>query len=308
MAIARNFSNSGIYRKPFLTLRQSLGMGARRLFRLILSRSLLLSSFPHAGNGRSAPFYDDLWAGATNFFEKNIQDNYLYDESDSEMAYNGAYEDEFARLQSESKAMSDEESRAFHSGERRLDEGVRSRLSGIIGRRLESGSGSRGYGDTSFVNEKTGNTLTLKTNVDAETFHDVFEIVQKYLENGDAVDVHGVADYEGNKNFLSKDGLSGFSITPDGDLISVFSMGERGFLRTVKEAISENGAKTLDCFDSPIQPLPKIYEKTLGFKTASVLDFNYELLKSEHGQAYADYFVKTYGESPVQDRPNKIRR
>lgn len=220
-------------------------------------------------------------------------------ESDSKIAYNGAYEDEFARLQSESRAMPDEESRAFHSGERAIDDGVRARLSGILERRIESGSRSGGYGDASLVNEKTGNALNLKTNVDAETFHDVFEIAQKYLPKGDAVDVHDVADYKNNRNFLSKDGLSGFSITPDGDLISVFNMGERGFLQTIKKAISENGAKTLDCFDSPIQHLPEIYEKTLGFKTASVMDFNYELLKSERGQAYADYFVKTYGESPV---------
>ena len=34
-------------------------------------------------------------------------------------------------------------------------------------------------------------------------------------------------------------------------------------------------------------------------KTASLLDFNYDILVESKGKAYADFFVKTYGEAPV---------
>lgn len=136
-------------------------------------------------------------------------------------------------------------------------------------------------------------------NVDAQTFHDIFEIVQKYLPNGDAVDVRPVADYQNTKNYLTSDGMAGFAMTEEGDLISVFNLGSPGFLKTIKPILDQYGVKTLDCFQSSRQPLASIYQKVLGFKTASILDFNYDMLASERGKDYADWFVKTYGEAPV---------
>lgn len=78
MAIAGNFSNSGIYRKPFLISRQSLGMGARRLFRLILSRSLLLSPFPRAGNGRSVSSFVMISGQARQIFLRKTSKTITY--------------------------------------------------------------------------------------------------------------------------------------------------------------------------------------------------------------------------------------
>ena len=207
-------------------------------------------------------------------------------------------QNDFRRVQEESRAMSTRDTEMFHSGERQVDEGIRNRLSNVLGGELRTKSSSSGYGNTSLVNPKTNKNVNYYTGVDADTFHDNMEIVQKYLRNGDAVDVHDAADYKDTKNYLSEDGLSGFAITKDGDLISVFNLGEKGYLDTIAPEVQKN-AKTLDCFQSDVQPLADMYEKKLGFKKAAEMDFNYDFLAEEKGKEYADYFVKTYGEAPV---------
>ena len=96
------------------------------------------------------------------------------------------------------------------------------------------------------------------------------------------VDLHDVettedgVGYNDCCNYLSEDGLSGFSITPDGDLISVFNASEKGgFLRAISDVVKTK-VKTLDCYASPNQNLMEMYQKTFGFKTASVMDYNME--------------------------------
>ena len=219
----------------------------------------------------------------------------------TEMMYNnteGEIENEFRRVQEASRNLSTQDTEMYHSGEKQLDEGVRRRLSEVLGGELRTKSSSIGYGNASFVNPNTNESRGFYTDVDADSFHDTMEIVQKFLRNGDAVDVHNVEDYKNTKNYLSEDGLSGFAITQDGDLISVFNMGAKGYLDTISEEVKKN-AKTLDCFQSEKQPLADMYEKKLGFKKASIMDFNYDFLVEEKGKEYADYFVKTYGEAPV---------
>ena len=159
---------------------------------------------------------------------------------------------------------------------------------------MEARSSGNGYGSRILNNQKTGKDVKFYSNVDADTFHDTFEIVQKYLPNGDAVDVHSADEYKNCKNYLSENGLSGFSISEDGNLISVFNLGETGFLRTVAPIIKKE-AKFLDCFQSERQPLADMYQKTLGFKPVSELEFNYDILKEDKGKEYADFFVDNRG-------------
>ena len=210
--------------------------------------------------------------------------------------------DEFRRIQEASQRLSDKDIELFHNGSRRVNEGLRRRLSGVFGRTLEAERRRLRYDTRILTNPITGNKTTILKGVEAKTFHDIFEIVQKFLKNGDAVDVHdvnGEYGYSNNVNFLSSTGLSGFSITPSGDLVSVFSLGEKGFLKTIRDYVKENGVLTLDCYQSDVQPLADMYKKALGMKTASLLDFNYDILVESKGKAYADFFVKTYGEAPV---------
>ena len=75
---------------------------------------------------------------------------------------------------------------------------------------------------------------------------------------------------QGAKSYLSFSGRSGYAITRDGDLISVFSApGAHEGKQMIPDAVA-NGAKTLDCL-GPV--LPKIYEK-FGFETYRVLQWD----------------------------------
>ena len=207
---------------------------------------------------------------------------------------------EFRELQEASRRLSNKDVEAFHNGSKTVDDGIRRQLSMVFRREISNTNGLLWNGNTSVVNAKTNKKFDIIKNVDAKLFYDIFEIVQKHLRSGDAVDLHSVQDYKNTKNYLSEDGLSGFSITKEGDLISVFSLSKGGgFLQAIREFVKQEGAKTLDCFNSDLQNLPLIYSKTLGFKTASVLDFNYDMLVEDKGQEYADYFVETYGKAPV---------
>ena len=141
--------------------------------------------------------------------------------------------------------------------------------------------------------------FTMIENVNAKTFYNNFVKSSKTLNNKELVDIHSVNEYKTTKNYISKDGKSGFSITKSGDLISVFnSSNKRGFLKSIADIVKQN-VKTLDCYKSKVQDLPTMYNKIFGFKIASVLDFNYDLLVELHGKEYTDNFVKLHGKAPV---------
>lgn len=210
--------------------------------------------------------------------------------------------DEFRRLQEESRRMSEEEIQQYHAGKELSDE-IRRRLSGTFKLELESSNSERFYSVRSLLNPKTNNKISLYEGVDSSLFHDVFEIARCYLENGELVDLHEVnttedgIGYKDCLNFLSKDGLSGFSITPDGDLISVFNLNsEKGFLKTIAPIVKEK-TKTLDCYNSPNQPLREMYSKVFGFKTASVMEYNMEYdhdnIAENHGSPQVAFMVNT---------------
>ncbi len=203
----------------------------------------------------------------------------------------------FRRLQEEARGMSREELELYHREGIPENSGIRDKLTGVLGRELEARAERYNYRKSLLTDRKKNVSREYYTNLDGETFHDALEIVQSYLENGDAVDVHDAADYYDCKNYLSATGLSGFSITKDGDLVSVFSM-EDGLLGIISDTVKRE-AKTLDCYQSEKQPLADYYNKKFGFKVASLLDFNYDILAENRGTEYAEFFVDTYGEAPV---------
>ena len=176
--------------------------------------------------------------------------------------------DEFRRIQEESLGLSDEDVRMFHRGGRSLDAGIRERLSRVFRRELESECRRAGYDKAPLVNKSDNLPFAIYGNVDADMFHDIFNVVHQYLKNGDAVDVHDRQYYRECRNYLTEDGLGGFSITKDGDLISVFNLGQKGFLGSIRDYVREQGAVSLDCYQSNTQALAEIYEHTLGFYRA----------------------------------------
>ena len=209
--------------------------------------------------------------------------------------------DEFRRIQEESRR--ELNSSSWEERSSRNNETLRRRLSDNIKGRLDS----RGY------NSSTSNAILLKSNkntefrmyenIDGDLFHDCFEIARTYLLNGELVDLHD--NYNDSTCYLSDDGLSGFAITKNGDLVSVFNLDKtkKGFLSAISTIVKER-AKTLDCYVSPQQNLQGMYERFFDFKTASVMDYNMEYdhddIAKNHNNPKVAFMVNT--NKPVETR------
>ncbi len=196
--------------------------------------------------------------------------------------------DEFNRLQEESLGLSETKIQQYHKGYRGGINGEvipifgdedRQRLGRIYKRVLSRGTNTRTNSRTTLIHKlNNGQTSTFNiVAVSPKLFHDIFEINRRYLPNGELVDLHD--DYSNCKCFISDDGLCGFAIEEDGNLVSVFSLNpstKRGFLYAIKDFIIKEGANHLDAYVSPNQNLENIYKKVFGFKTASTMDYNME--------------------------------
>jgi len=204
------------------------------------------------------------------------------------------YGDDFRRIQEESRRISNQEQQLFHKGSKEVDETLRTRLSRTYRSLLNARSNiiSDGYG----LLENTGD-FKIYSNVEPQVFHDIFEINKTYLKFGELVDLHD--NYDNATCYLSDDGLSGFAIEENGNLISVFNLnrGKRsGWLKAISEQIKSN-AKSLDCYNSTNQPLATMYSKKFGFKTASLMDYNMEYdhdnIAKNHNMPQVAFMVNT---------------
>lgn len=200
-----------------------------------------------------------------------------------------APQDSLSRLLDESRQMADDERRAYQSGSKALDESdlgspIAGRSENRKGRvvdalrgRIASGNGGAGLDGVTeakiLFSNKHGEETFKIGQTDARTFRDVFEYVRNHLKNGELVDLRDVKDYEDADCYLSEDGLSGFAVTSDGNLISVFSL-RPGSLGAMRGAIIASGANHLDAFASKNQNLRIIYERVLGFKPVADMEFN----------------------------------
>ncbi len=215
----------------------------------------------------------------------------------------------FGAIQKRSNGMSAWERESYHRNDKQIDDETRTVLQTVFGRKLRAGDSRYRYAHESLVNPKTKKQVNLYRGVDADTFHSIFSTCHNYLPMGDCVDVHNKEDYEDTENYMTDDGMSGFSITKDGDLISVFSLSKQGgFLGTIAPIVKKK-AKTLDCFELDKENnLPKLYEKAFGFQTASILDFNEQVLREDKGDDYTDKFLKNYGKPPVHFMVNTSKK
>ncbi|MCQ2087648.1 MAG: hypothetical protein MJZ37_06230 [Bacilli bacterium] len=231
------------------------------------------------------------------------ESNVKYSISDKKGEISNVRTDEFRRLQEESQRLPYEEQQLYRSGSKEIDENLRSRLSRVLGERLEAERSSNSYEARILNDTKTGNTFEAYGNVDGQTFRDCFEIARTYTQYGELVDLHPVETtedeigYNDTYNCISKDGLSGYAITKDGDLISVFNASnKRGWLRAISPDVKQK-SKTLDCYMSENQPLSEIYSAIFGFKTASVMDYNIEYdhdnIAKNHNYPQVAFMVNT---------------
>ena len=211
---------------------------------------------------------------------------------------NGEYKatDEFRRVQEGSRKLSQEQISRMRE---RLSDDDKRRLGGLLGRQLDTArNGSRYNLRTSLTyTKKNGKVSTFNIgDVNPQLFHDIFEIVRTYLKNGELVDLHD--DYSDAKCFVTSDGLAGFAIEPNGNLVSVYSLNPRengGFLYAIKDMVRDEGATHLDAYASDKQPLQEIYAKTLGFHTAATMDYNMEYdhddIAKNHGNPQIVFMV-----------------
>lgn len=178
--------------------------------------------------------------------------------------------DEFRRLQERSKQLL-EEFEHSDTTYQNLDESIRERYTRSIQQTLESGRDSNSY-DFRLLKSSTNSSFNITNNINQQLFHDAFETIKPYLRQNELVDLHD--NYQDCKCFLSDDGLQGFAIEPNGNLVSVFNADEskRGFVEAISDYVKEQGATHLDCYGY----LAKYYNKVLGFKVASLMEYNME--------------------------------
>ena len=179
-------------------------------------------------------------------------------------------------------------------GKRSLPENQRQHLADVLRRELESQDSFGNRSKRVLKNDKHGTSFTIHEEVDPKLFHDIFEIARYYTDNAELVDLHD--DYSDCRCYLNEDGTCGFAIEPDGNLISVFNLNvTRGFLRASKDFILEKGATHLDAFASSKQNLREMYEKLLGAKVASSMDYNMDYDKDDiaknHGNPEVVFMV-----------------
>lgn len=125
--------------------------------------------------------------------------------------------------------------------------------------------------------------------VDAKIFAKVFTLNRPYIFHGEYTTPAAENDYENAENYLTSDGLAGFSISSDGWLMSLVSnTEEKGFLKAA-EGIIRVKARKLVCIVSEDTKLLDIYE-ALGFHEVATTIDDIPLMRKYHG----DRFVRDY--------------
>lgn len=185
------------------------------------------------------------------------------------------YTDDFRRVQARSKGLSKQDISEFNRRKREINDADRRLLSRVFRRQLISASNRSWHDQRTLIDPVHQTPIQILENVDGQLFHDIFEIVKNYLPNGELVDLH--ENYDNATCYLAADGLSGFAVEDNGNLVSVFNLNPKiKFLRTIKDYVTECGATHLDGYNSPKQPLAEIYQHTLGWQVASLMDYNME--------------------------------
>ena len=194
--------------------------------------------------------------------------------------------DELERLQKPNSALSEEQLALYKSRDPAFLKGVRGRIETLFRSRYDSGSSSN-------------NDSKRIIKVSGDDFYEFFKANKNYLKNPETVDLLNKEDYQDGTAYMSNNGLSGFYITKDGDLKSVFNdSGKHGFPLDIADIVKKD-AYTLDCFQSEQNKLADMYAEAFGFKVASILDFNRKVMEDEHGKEFTRDFIKKYGKAPI---------
>lgn len=211
-------------------------------------------------NTKDSQFFKQL-LNNINYAENNLQLKKMQEIDAKEQAI---IDKEFNKLLKDSKKAVNNQQLSEN------EQSIRDNISNTFRKTLKSKS----RGDIlEFKDTKTGNTFKVYDNIDGKTFKEAFEINKNYFTNGELVDNHSTENYNDTNNYLSDDGLSGFAVTKDGNIISVFNFSEKdGWLNSIPDNIVEN-AKTLDCYITSNKEISEIKQELKDFKIASIIDY-----------------------------------
>lgn len=232
--------------------------------------------------------------------DKNIKDNTINSSNsrseNKNSKVNGTEEykatDEFRRVQEAVRKGSQGQRKSIYDGDLSTDQ--RQRLANVLRGQLGSIDSFIHGSSRTVTNQRKGTSFNIHSEVNPKLFHDMFEVVRYYTQNGELVDLHD--DYSDAKCFLTEDGTAGFAIEPDGNLVSVFNLGTtKDFLSAIKDLARAEGANHLDAYVSNKENLQRIYEVTLGFHTAATMDYNMEFdhddIAKNHGNPQVVFMV-----------------
>lgn len=238
--------------------------------------------------------------GSPLHLDKNIKDNTINSSNsrseNKNSKENGTEEykatDEFRRVQEAVRKGSQGQRKSIYDGDLSTDQ--RQRLANVLRGQLGSIDSFIHGSSRTVTNQRKGTSFNIHSEVNPKLFHDMFEVVRYYTQNGELVDLHD--DYSDAKCFLTEDGTAGFAIEPDGNLVSVFNLGTtKDFLSAIKDLARAEGANHLDAYVSSKENLQRIYEVTLGFHVAATMDYNMEYdhddIAKDHGNPQVVFMV-----------------
>ncbi len=134
--------------------------------------------------------------------------------------------------------------------------------------------------------------------VDGNVFCNVFIENRKFLFKGDYTAPSDENDYLDSENYLSDDGLAGFSITNKGWLVSLFSNYRKGgFTKATRDYVIKRAYK-LVCIVANTDEgnaLIGIYKNLYGFRKYVTTINDIDIMREHYGDDFIDNFIEKNG-------------
>lgn len=145
--------------------------------------------------------------------------------------------------------------------------------------------------------EICGSAVTLLS-VASAVFREAFEANREELYRGEYTAPPGENDYEGAANYLTEDGLAGFSLSGGGWLTSLYSnLPCRGFAAAVRGYILP-GINKIVCIVSGEEDdsgLVRFYKENYGYLDYARTKDDTANMRLLYGDAYVDSFIAAHG-------------
>lgn len=152
------------------------------------------------------------------------------------------------------------------------------------------------YGTPALLINAGYNQISL-LKVDARLFKTVFSKNRKYLYMGDLTADPDENNYDNAENYISDDGLAGFSISENHWLVSLFSNRRQGgFLKLTGDFIKNKADKLVFISASRVSDsLLSSYSKNLGFYIAAKTSDDTKIMTEYYGDEFMENFVSYHG-------------